>query len=290
MIQGAGLQAGVPGSVMDTLLKHFACRLECFASPLNSRYDQFCSAFPDVDQWFGSVGSFFDRMGQQQSLFGMDAAKNNDMHDNGVCYQANPPFCDGLILLLNDSISKVLSIANKELPTMFVVFVPAWLDASCYQSLLGNEYLVKHTLLKQGQHFYAEGTRHRRKDSFRVASFDTSILFYQNDAAKLKWNLEPDSESQCDCAVIVELKLAFCQDPSVMEEEKRSMPRKGISKDLKQVPIHVTAPISEKDTLKSKVDASPTKKSRKRKNDSDKTQTKKEKKRQWSEHGEDKNQ
>lgn len=73
----------------EVLLRHFDCRFECFASPLNSRcvrshdppppslpsplttalmlvllfhirYGRFCSAFADVDMAFGSIGSLFD--------------------------------------------------------------------------------------------------------------------------------------------------------------------------------------------------------------------------------------
>ena len=34
--------------------------LECFASPINSHLERFCSGFYDVDKYFGSVGSFFE--------------------------------------------------------------------------------------------------------------------------------------------------------------------------------------------------------------------------------------
>ena len=59
MLQGAGLQSSMHGSVFDVLLQAYDCRLECFASPLNSRYERYCSAFFDTDGPFGSVGSFF---------------------------------------------------------------------------------------------------------------------------------------------------------------------------------------------------------------------------------------
>jgi DNA-directed RNA polymerase subunit L len=35
---------------------------ECFSTPFNRYFDHFCSAFPDVDGHFGSLGSYFDRM------------------------------------------------------------------------------------------------------------------------------------------------------------------------------------------------------------------------------------
>jgi hypothetical protein len=98
---------------------------------------------------------------------------------------------------------------------MFVVFVPAWKESVAYQQLLettndNDNFLTNHLLLEQGKHWYTEGTQHRRKGSFRVASFDTSIFFYQNDAAKSKWTI--------DDSLLEELKEAFCQDPGVMEK------------------------------------------------------------------------
>ena len=50
--------------------------LEAFASPLNARAAPFCSAFPDADAPFGSVGSFLSW--QPPSGEGS--------------YEANPPF------------------------------------------------------------------------------------------------------------------------------------------------------------------------------------------------------
>ncbi|CAJ1966150.1 unnamed protein product [Cylindrotheca closterium] len=203
MLQGAGLQAGVPGSIMDTLLNKLDCRMECFASPLNCRYETFASAF-DLDALFGSLSSFFH-------LSNLPSG----------CYQANPPFCDGVIGALSRKMELFLRDATD--PLMFVVFVPAWKESKSYQQLLDHKYLSKHLLLDQGKHWYAEGTQHRRQDSFRVASFDTSVLFYQNDAAK---ESEPVDES-----VLEAITEAFCQDPGKMD--KQSSPATPKSKTTK---------------------------------------------------------
>ncbi len=226
MIQGAGLQAGVPGAIMDVLLERFGCRMECFASPFNCRYDCFASAFEDVDAPFGSKGSFFELPAFSDEVQSQSRANNgtNGDEDNqskpslgdGICLEANPPFCDGLILQLDQKIANVLSSKDHQIPIMFVVFVPAWRDSECYQSLLKNPCLTRHILLKQGEHWYAEGTQHRRKESFRLASFDTSILFYQNDSAKKLWNLQVDNHP-----AFLELRSAFSQDPGNMQKEEK---------------------------------------------------------------------
>ena len=78
-IKGSGFQAAIPGLVFEVLLRDFGATVECFASPLNCRYGRFCSAFPDCDSPFGSLGSFFCFFPREGS------------------FQANPPFVPSLI-------------------------------------------------------------------------------------------------------------------------------------------------------------------------------------------------
>ena len=60
-LRGAGYQCAVPGAAFDALLPSLGPTVECFASPLNARYERFCSAFgDDLEAQFGSLGSFFD--------------------------------------------------------------------------------------------------------------------------------------------------------------------------------------------------------------------------------------
>lgn len=186
MLQGAGLQSSMHGSVFDVLLQHFDCRLECFASPLNSRYERFCSAFADTDAPFGSVGSFFD---YEFSV--------------GGCYQANPPFVANFIRSMHETMVRALHVCVQ--PLMFVVFVPTWKETSEWNLLMNSLYLRKHVMISQASHFYCEGTQHRRKDRYRVASFDTSVFFLQNDAACRKWPITD--------VHIADLKAAFQIDP-----------------------------------------------------------------------------
>lgn len=54
--EGHGTQNSLPVPVMECLYKHFGVTFECFASPLNCYFRQYCSAFPDTDSFFGSRG------------------------------------------------------------------------------------------------------------------------------------------------------------------------------------------------------------------------------------------
>jgi Phosphorylated CTD interacting factor 1 WW domain len=182
MIQGAGLQAAMRGAIFDVLKNQFDCILECFASPLNCRYEHFLSAFPDTDSPFGSLGSFFDFDFMQ-----------------GGSYQANPPFIDNFIFAMQKRMERYLSDCEK--PLMFIVFVPAWTNTLGWKALRGSIHLKQHILIDQASHYYTEGTQYRRKETMRVASFDTSIFFLQNDAGSNKWKIK-DSD-------IEELKSSF---------------------------------------------------------------------------------
>jgi hypothetical protein len=192
MLQGAGLQAALPGAVFDVLLRLYGCNLECFASPLNCRYERFFSAFPDTDAPFGSLGSFFD-------------------HDftQGRCYQANAPFVDRFIHAMYDKMHQ--SLSNCDDPLMFVVFVPAWTETSGWKALRESLHCQEYVLVDQSAHYYTEGTQHRRKASKRIASFHTSIFFLQNETGKRKWEIDT---SQVD-----ELKRAFALDPAIADQE-----------------------------------------------------------------------
>lgn len=68
----------------------FDVSCECFASPLNSHFTSYCSAFPDIDQYFGSLGSFFSFYPRQGS------------------FQANPPFDPSVIHLMAVHIDRLL--------------------------------------------------------------------------------------------------------------------------------------------------------------------------------------
>lgn len=49
-------QASLPVPVFECLHRHFGVTFECFASPFNSYFRQYCSAFADTDAYFGSRG------------------------------------------------------------------------------------------------------------------------------------------------------------------------------------------------------------------------------------------
>lgn len=212
MLQGSGLQSAVNGTVFDVLLKHYGCNTECFASPLNCRYERYFSAFPDTDSTFGSLGSFFDRCD----------------FESGGCYQANPPFVSNFIDIMASQLESYLSNCMK--PLMFIVFIPCWNETTGWKALKSSEFVKEYILVDQKSHFYTEGTQHRRKQRFRVASFDTSIFFLQNKAGRRKWKILPSH--------IEDIRNAFESiEINNIPNERRSVETKEKRKKLDKVEL-----------------------------------------------------
>ncbi|CAI5742587.1 unnamed protein product [Hyaloperonospora brassicae] len=166
-LDGGGFQAALNEECFDVLLKDFDCKMECFASPLNCRYSRFCSAFFDTDFAFGSVGSFFD------------------FSPRSGCFEANPPFIPKVIKRMAEYMTALLNAADG--PLTFIVIIPAWRETEGWKGLNASRFNQAHVSIPQKQHGYCEGKQQIRKTRWRIASFDTSVFFWQNAKACSKW-------------------------------------------------------------------------------------------------------
>ncbi|DAZ95504.1 TPA: hypothetical protein N0F65_001843, partial [Lagenidium giganteum] len=200
-LDGGGFQAALNEECFDVLLKHFDCKMECFASPLNCRYGRFCSAFLDTDHTFGSVGSFFE------------------FAPTSGCFEANPPFIPKLIKRMADHMTNVLEKASE--PLAFIIIIPAWKETEGWQKLHSSRFNRRHVLLPQKDHGYCEGKQQIRKTRWRIASFDTSVFFWQNAKAAAKWQVTDE--------IVDELRVAF---KSKQKEERETL---GLRKSGKRV-------------------------------------------------------
>lgn len=80
--------------------------VECFADPFNCYLDKYYSPFPDVDQPFGSIGSFFD-----------------NPPTNGIAI-AHPPTEKYFLLEATKTIFNVIHKSKNNI--MFIVGLPVW--------------------------------------------------------------------------------------------------------------------------------------------------------------------
>ena len=86
--------------------KDYNLNFECFASSINSTFNNYCSIYYDIEKYFGSVGNFF-----------------NMIPINGT-YSFNPPFQkeiihNGIIKLLNN-------LNNNNTKLTFILTIPIW--------------------------------------------------------------------------------------------------------------------------------------------------------------------
>ncbi|KAK6174693.1 hypothetical protein SNE40_017923 [Patella caerulea] len=174
--EGFGLQGALPVPVFECLHRVFGVTFECFASPLNCYFRQFCSAFGDTDGYFGSRGTilnFFPKSGS---------------------FEANPPFCEELMEAMVDHFESLLHESQD--PLSFIVFVPEWRDppTEALMRLESSPFKRKQITFPPYEHEYRNGFQHIcPKTDVNVKSLHgTLAIFLQNDAGYAKWG--PSSE------------------------------------------------------------------------------------------------
>jgi len=174
-------QAALPRAVMQILREDFGVRHECFASPLNCYFEQYCSLFPDTDHFFGSQGSFFDFQPEMGS------------------FECNPPFDQQSIVATFTHIYDLL-VATQN-PLSFFVCIPKVDINSNLKSLMadtnevldmlmGSSPLLRHrVIIPRHQHAFLMGLQHRKTGDSRhwVSTKDSVLYWFQNNAGAAMW-------------------------------------------------------------------------------------------------------
>ena len=167
-----GHHAALHGAVFD-VLKYGPLRVEAelFASPLNCRYDVFCSAHPDVDAPFGSLGSFFAFAPRDGS------------------FEVNPPFESGVVLAVARRLERLLKDAESKGDALsFVVITPYWPKRVAWEALNGSAFKTRAPVVVAARdHFYVDGAQHCKRKTHKPASCDTSVLFLQTSRGREKY-------------------------------------------------------------------------------------------------------
>lgn len=137
---------------------------ECFASPLNSCLVKYCSPFQDTDQWFGSLGSFFDYHPEQGS------------------FEVNPPFSI-LSTEVEDHLLVLLEKPNAG-PLTFVLVFPTPRFIKYQGHAVYTKFKVENFQISKADHWYIAGSQHEQPDPRSVrASHDTTVAVLQNPQA-----------------------------------------------------------------------------------------------------------
>ena len=105
---------------------------EGFASAFNHYFDNFCSAFYDLEKPFGSKGSFF----------------NITKWDTKIVY-VNPPFDEELMTKAMITIYNYLKINNDD--KIFIFTLPNWNDYPELENLKKSKWTTNVTIHKKGE-------------------------------------------------------------------------------------------------------------------------------------------
>nr|XP_023652355.1 phosphorylated CTD-interacting factor 1 isoform X1 [Paramormyrops kingsleyae]XP_023652356.1 phosphorylated CTD-interacting factor 1 isoform X1 [Paramormyrops kingsleyae] len=174
--EGTGLQGALPVPVFEALNKQFGVSFECFASPLNCYFKQFCSASPDIDGFFGSRGPFLSFSPVSGS------------------FEANPPFCEELMDAMVTHFEKLLERSSE--PLSFIIFIPEWRDppTPALTRMEASRFRRHQFTVQAFEHEYRSGSQHicKREELYYKAVHSTAIIFLQNAAGFAKW--EPTAE------------------------------------------------------------------------------------------------
>lgn len=174
--EGFGQQGALPVPVFECLSRVFGVPFECFASPLNCYFRQYCSAFPDTDGFFGSRGLLLD------------------FHPFAGSFEANPPFSEELMDAMVDHFESLLSESGE--PLSFIVFLPDWKDppVEALIRLETSRFKRKQITIPALEHEYRHGFQHicSKKDLHIKSVHGTMAVFLQNDAGFTKWEPTPE--------------------------------------------------------------------------------------------------
>nr|AAK93556.1 SD08128p [Drosophila melanogaster] len=159
-------QAALPVPVFECLHRQFGVSFECFASPFNSYFRQYCSAFADTDAYFGSRGPFLDFKPVSGS------------------FQVNPPHCEELIEASLLHIDKLLTDTME--PLSFIVFLPEWKSIS---KLDDSMYKRRSMVVLGMAHEYRHGYQHmlQKSDVLIKCMQGTQVVWLQNSAGYARW-------------------------------------------------------------------------------------------------------
>ncbi|XP_063419432.1 mRNA (2'-O-methyladenosine-N(6)-)-methyltransferase-like [Mytilus trossulus] len=174
--EGFGLQGALSIQILECLHRIFGVTFECFASPLNSYFKQYCSAFTDTDGYFGSRGPVLD------------------FHPLSGSFEANPPFCEELMESMVDHFENLLTESHE--PLSFIVFIPEWRDPpiEALIRLESSRFKRKQVTLPAYDHEYRQGFQHfcPKEEVNMKSAHGTLVIFLQNDAGFARWGPTPE--------------------------------------------------------------------------------------------------
>jgi len=171
-----GYHAAIPTSMFELIRRELKVNHELFASPFNCTLENYTSAYPDTDVYFGSKGNFFREYPKLLA--------------KGGSFEANPPFLEehmtALSLIIEESLDKYTAV-----PLSFVVIYPAWEDAISHSMLKNSKFNIvpqKVLTFEALNHHYVKSSQYwNNTEIIRQSQSRSSIFILQNDLGKKEY-------------------------------------------------------------------------------------------------------
>ncbi|KAL1124160.1 hypothetical protein AAG570_001930 [Ranatra chinensis] len=171
MANSHSTQTSLPITVLECLNQQFGVTFECFASPLNCYFRQYCSAFADTDSYFGSRGPILELKAVAGS------------------FAAHPPYSEELMEAAVNHFERLLAESDEALS--FVVFIPEWRDPTpaALIKLEASPFKRRQVVVPNYEHEYRHGFQHvlPKSEVNLKSAHDTLVVWLQNDAGYLMW-------------------------------------------------------------------------------------------------------
>lgn len=209
-------QCSLPVTVFECLNRMFGVTFECFASPLNCYFKQYCSAFADCDSYFGSRGPFL----QLKAVSGS--------------FEVHPPFSEELMEASVSHMERMLSESPE--PLSFIVLMPDYREPtpSALVQLESSQFKRRQVTIPAFEHEFRHGFQHvLNRSELNVRSpHGTVIIWLQNQSGHQRW--EPTEER-------VQALLEAFRPGRERERDRQELlspTRQGSTSDGKDVLVH----------------------------------------------------
>ncbi|CAH1183658.1 unnamed protein product [Phaedon cochleariae] len=209
-------QQSLPVTVFECLNRAFGVTFECFASPLNCYFRQYCSAFADCDSYFGSRGSFLKLRAVSGS------------------FEAHPPYSEELMEASVNHMERLMSDSTE--PLSFIVVMPDFREPTPNGliRLESSQFKRRQVTIPAYEHDFRHGFQHvLSKSELNVRSvYGTVIIWLQNPAGHQRW--EPTEDR-------VQALLEAFRPGRERERDRQELlspTRQGSTSDTKEVLVH----------------------------------------------------
>ena len=218
--EGDGFHAAAPESSFEVMHDCLGVVQELFASPFNCHFGKFCSAFPDIDCWFGSCGSFFDFIPQSGS------------------FEVGPPYVTSVMDQMAIKLEKILQKSTE--PLSFIIYVPEWKDpiADYHKIIEASEYLKLSFVMGGNDHAYVVGDQHVSDTRYVKLPFRTSVYIMQNSLGSNKWPIYKGLQNELEESLRGPIEMKKKSNPRgrLPNPDSKKSKKRGRGKQFKDPP------------------------------------------------------